>query len=533
MSPPIFVGRLVEAGDEALHIRSWSDRCSSNHPDCQAPKHRDTVLPPLLIDAGRDSASPPRLVLSKDADRGRGFIFCSFTTGKTTRGWKGWTNRVNLDQRLREIPWAEIPTTIQDAISLVQRLEIHPKPYVFVDGICSPTDDMDAMKQYVDMVPQYISSADYVFACINGDGMHNHCLPSPEPSMLALSLDARLSTGGATFKLHIRQHLSTADEVMSRQFFSRSWRAQEAILSQKMIILSTDQVFWNCGRSLHSQAHATEDAPMLQTLPTTISIVSKWPKLASRDLKKAYLVDQWQEYVELIGSGALLFREDRLLTVAGVAAVIDKEMLNLGISDRQHLSTPQGIRMDDFARGLLWTTQPQVTNTADSTPPKTSPVNELASTWSWGHLGGYISYDVASMASRDSDFGLLEISDSIKTSAANPNITVSDPLPDITGYTQTWEAPGPAGYTYLFDQLDDEKNWVAGQTPLVFLMVSRLAYTAAGNNYRWVGLMLRPRSDANTDGNVHVRVGVFLGPDCGGSSDLGSVGWKKQVITPA
>jgi len=102
-----------------------------------------------------------------------------------------------------------------------------------------------------------------------------------------------------------------------------------------------------------------------------------------------------------------------------------------------------------------------------------------------------------------------------------------DYFPEVIGLARTWMMPGPAGCDFLFDLPREEKAWVERQTELVFLLVSRQAYTAAETHYRWAGLMLHQGS------NGYARVGVFLGPDCKGGGDFDLAGWNKLTVKPA
>ena len=150
---------LSDSGsDECIRkIGEWLNACENEHLRClRAPRALQNDSLGLLnarrvIDLGDPDNIYPRLV----------------STGSPVRRWTAlsycWggrssfiTTKANVEQREQIIPWASIPATFQDAMTLTHRLGIR---YIWIDAVCiiqdSPEDwlaEAEKMGTYIKML---------------------------------------------------------------------------------------------------------------------------------------------------------------------------------------------------------------------------------------------------------------------------------------------------------------------------------------------------------------------------------------------
>ena len=110
-----------------LFAESMLESCQIMHPKCA--QKEPTYLPNRVVDV---SCSPPRLYLSRgESDK---YACLSYSWGGD-QPLKLTTD--NLPFYLKELPLAQLPQTLQDAILVTQKLGIR---YLWIDSLCIYSD---------------------------------------------------------------------------------------------------------------------------------------------------------------------------------------------------------------------------------------------------------------------------------------------------------------------------------------------------------------------------------------------------------
>ena len=120
-----------DPSSDALFSRAqqWILDCESKHPTCQSIS---TAVPKRLLFVGSTPNDSIRLI--EDIPYRTKYIALSHCWG--TNNYR--TTRANLSERVKNIPWGELPSTFQDAVTVAHRFEIS---YLWIDSLCIIQDD--------------------------------------------------------------------------------------------------------------------------------------------------------------------------------------------------------------------------------------------------------------------------------------------------------------------------------------------------------------------------------------------------------
>ncbi|KAK0705829.1 heterokaryon incompatibility protein-domain-containing protein, partial [Apiosordaria backusii] len=107
--------------------------CLESHVECRV--NSSNQLPTRVIQVGSETR-PPRLVetLTGTIESSQ-YIALSYCWGLSQTLT---TTKATYSDRLKAIPWGDIPKTIQEAIEFTQHLGV---PYIWIDAVCIIQDD--------------------------------------------------------------------------------------------------------------------------------------------------------------------------------------------------------------------------------------------------------------------------------------------------------------------------------------------------------------------------------------------------------
>lgn len=431
----------------------------------------------------------------------------------------------DVDTRLESWIASTFPPLLQDTIAMCRQLDIR---YLFCDlclpGLYGESWDVEAY----DMA-SWISQAEIVIAPTRS-GFDQHILERPEHeiSSTVITLDAYGHDISDHVQVQMRVPLRTIESI-TRGIFSRSWRAQEALLASRLLILDDDQALWKCGQHTLAQGSVWHQIPAFHSISSlshmASALVSSWRikdggPFQANQAAASFIYSQWYRYVEMVTSGGLSKKEDRLPSAEAVAegvSTIVEEYVTVDSSTEVSMYH-QGIRTEDIHRSLLWT----ATTTR-------IPVDgqDLAPSWSWGSQSAPISYRLSLTAiARSPEFELLRVD---STEGSSRLI--------VRGYYRPLFVSGsPLLCDPIFDTMQAKREWQRDAGRFSFVVVTRWGYTATGDNHRWIGLILRNLDrEPLPEGlvlspefqGVFMRAGVFLGPEC----HEGLADWTLQTLT--
>ncbi|KAF2181369.1 HET-domain-containing protein, partial [Zopfia rhizophila CBS 207.26] len=319
-------------------VNGWLSKCDSKHKQCQMlnpPK-----LPTRVIDVSIDeSQENVRLVAKDSAARYAALTYCwgksNFTVTTDT-----------IEECMKRLPIAKMPRIIQDGIICTRRIGIQ---YLWVDSLCilqdSETDKAYELSRMADYYHKAYLTISAALSCDSNDGfLYEREAASAVPQWPILYLPIR------------------------NPITSRGWTLQEHLLSPRLLIYGTLDVYWSCSTttlrkdSEFDRFHCNDDGTSVKALGN---------------------FKMWKEIVEEFSCMALTNPHDRLPALSALAM-----KFNQGTEDIYMA----GIWSRWLVRSLAWTS---------TEPEKSIRQDWVAPCWSWASLDGRVEFLIGSATHRD------------------------------------------------------------------------------------------------------------------------------------
>ena len=336
-------------------------------------------LPTRVIDIGSTDTAQLKLYESREGDIAP-YLALSHSWGKA-QILK--TTKDTLEERKQGIPPADMPKTFQHAVELTRFLGFR---YLWIDSLCIIQDDeVDWQREAENMGLVYRHAVVTLVAAASTDA-NSGCFQqiksgSMFPARLGtISLDSACSKHPA-HTVGVYAHSSCVRTLMSRDdafrprgpLDDRGWVLQEELLSGRMLVFSSQGIFWECSgldaseflpfgkppfpmnvSSLDRRGNSidpTSDILRLTAPPLRYAVGFK--RFFSRnDLRddtiterREYFYGVWKEIVENYTSRTLTFEKDRFMAIQGLVNIVSPL-----INDTCYA----GIWVSDLVPQLLW-----------------------------------------------------------------------------------------------------------------------------------------------------------------------------------
>lgn len=222
-----------------LSIREWIHRCEaeteSSHKVCSLSEAN--FVPSRLVQIQLlDHRLHVRLVRGIDvhARETLAYSTLSYCWGSTT--WNSLT-RARYHTYMQEIPWQDLPKTLQDAVITSYRLGI---PYIWIDSLCILQDDETEKSREIGMMTKVYTHARFTIMARRGNNASDGFLSARTlpPGSSCLQLQT-----GFWVRLVPKFAMDIEDD---RSLDERGWVAQEHILSRRLVIFGTYYTTWSC-----------------------------------------------------------------------------------------------------------------------------------------------------------------------------------------------------------------------------------------------------------------------------------------------
>ncbi|GFP58430.1 hypothetical protein TASIC1_0010024100 [Trichoderma asperellum] len=255
------------------------------------------------------------------------------------------TTRANLQGHLQDIPWASIPKTFQDAITVTRNIGLE---YVWIDSLCIVQDDhQDWLKESKRMGSIYEQAeitiaASHTPGCWEGFFFARHPPPpSVEiPGFFSHETDASKVQVFAT----IRRDTATNTFPEFGALNSRAWATQEWLLSRRIIFFTKGTLIWSC-----------KAITQRETGERCYSV--------SRNTR-------WKNIIEQYSDRQLTFPTDRLIALEGLRRELGKKIA---------CEYAFGVWKESLPNQLLWQVTKRIGGAAISDPLKLP-------SWTWAHV---------------------------------------------------------------------------------------------------------------------------------------------------
>jgi hypothetical protein len=229
----------------AATIRDWKAKCeisqSQAHTICSRPSPR--FFPTRLIEIvemdTKNQNHHVRLVDGKSLNGDTEYTALSYCWGGDL---KTALRESNKDLYRTEIPWNDIPKTIQDAILTSDKLEIG---FIWVDSLCIIQDSSANDKKIeIGQMTQVYTHAAFNIAArrapdVHTGFLHERTLPSGTSIVDFRGEDGKTRQCTLTFE-------SAAQEEDENVLDTRGWTLQEYLMSRRLLIIGSWTTAWSC-----------------------------------------------------------------------------------------------------------------------------------------------------------------------------------------------------------------------------------------------------------------------------------------------
>ncbi|KAH6677385.1 heterokaryon incompatibility protein-domain-containing protein [Halenospora varia] len=282
------------AGTYLEEAHRWLDECVQNHEKC---KSTQTRLPTRIIDVGSSDGSRDPYLFIPSADlharssspKGQEcyvstrYVALSYCWGE---GLPLKTTTTNILDLQKGIPWDTIPSTIQDAITITRKFDIR---YLWVDALCIIQDLTEDWEAQCTRMSEVYGGSFFTIAA-------------------ALSPNVDFGIPRRRPRLPVRTYNDSTTRIDSTHdgdpLYKRGWAVQERILSQRVLVFASNQMFWEC-----QSVRPSENGSIIHVFH---------PRIKDEDF---YFSNPtlWHQIVNEYSCRDLTFEGDKLPAIAGIA----------------------------------------------------------------------------------------------------------------------------------------------------------------------------------------------------------------------
>lgn len=264
----------------------------------------------------------------------------------------------------RDIPWASIPRTFQDAIDITRKLGLK---YIWIDSLCIVQDDReDWRRESVQMAAIYGKSYLNIAATDTWDshqGFFSSSMLLRDFPRFSVPKHAGIYVRKQPFQTHNDFGSNYRVSSLSPVLLKRAWVLQERLLSPRVVYYGDQELKWECYSVTDCQCGG---------MVTVFNF--KHDHHASVVQGETSLSFQWMRIAEQYSRMELTYDSDRAVALSGIAA----QAAATGKGGR-YLA---GLWEKDLAHQICWE--------VDNSPRK--PKEYLAPSWSWLSIFGTVWY---------------------------------------------------------------------------------------------------------------------------------------------
>jgi hypothetical protein len=216
----------------------WIRDCAK-HGRCK--DNDEQPLPTRILEIGGEGSQ--EVVLREPVNQRGRYICLSYCWGKDTFIS---TTRENIEDHKKEIPFAMLPPTFQDAIEVTRRLGVR---YLWIDALCIVQDDRQDWEGESGKMADVYHNSFITIAATSAD--------SPKTGCFSASPTSRLELGSVYAQLIHHFPNSPIDDGSSRfPLLTRAWAYQERMLAPRVIHLGREELVWECFSIHHCECGA-------------------------------------------------------------------------------------------------------------------------------------------------------------------------------------------------------------------------------------------------------------------------------------
>ncbi|KAF7562672.1 hypothetical protein G7046_g1498 [Stylonectria norvegica] len=395
-------------------IKGWLDNCKSHHSICiEADATALGTLPKRVIRVGPDTNDSIQVFENDDhkTSINAPYIALSHCWGKSQHLV---STKATLAQWKKNIPFASLPPTFQDAIHISRTLGIQ---YIWIDSLCIIQDDAKDWEIEASKMASIYNDAVLVLAAtgsVDGDG---GCLFQRQPYVTLsgefmdgkpFDIYGRLTSSHKMFGWSSSSEMSKKSwnsidgvqgnrgELLNYPLLSRAWCFQERLLATRILHFTKTEVVFDCLTSMDCECGALadhEDDPLvpprriIKTGHKYVQGTNSLQRLSSRNTPQsddekrfAQHHELWRDLVVQYSQKGITKHSDGLPAIAGLASKWSNDLTGVYLA---------GLWEKDLLDGLRWS--------LDQTGPETD-LEYIAPSWSWMSVQRGVTWGLESFA---------------------------------------------------------------------------------------------------------------------------------------
>jgi hypothetical protein len=352
-------------------VKGWIDECDRSHENCR--KLGTSKLPTRVIDVSLDG-NDANVCLIVGEEKKVPYAALSYCWGKSNFA----TTTETLGQYAARLPVSQLPRTIQDAIFCTRGLGIR---YLWVDALCILQDsETDKARELSTMSETYQNAYITISAARSSDSKDGFLKEREFASAVRgwpIPYLPFRCQGGEIGTVGLLQLSSTK---LRDPISTRGWTLQEHMLSPRLLIYGTLEVYWSCfTKTLPEQ----ETGDYRYTPDDSASRYARGLLLGAHrelhgsipesDNDKKHPLDRWWEIVEEYSCRALTYPHDKLPALSAIAATFNDSS-------------------DKYIAGLWSRWLLQLLAWRSTTPYDAVRLAGVAPSWSWASLAGEVEF---------------------------------------------------------------------------------------------------------------------------------------------
>ena len=350
--------------------KGWMETCLNSHEGCEKPSRRfrsglrSEFRPTRLVEIINDGTIQLHTTKLGESVKWATLSYC----------WGGpqpvQTTKDTLEQLSLSFPISDLPKTLQDALTTTHRIGLR---FLWVDCLCIIQDDPEDMTREITQMPQIYKSAEVTISAARSKGsregfLHDIQIPSPQDDAFQLRFccpDGRLGS----IMIYGQDNIEHRHDPIE----DRAWTLQEHLLSPRLLIFGSRQIWWTC-RNVHTNFNTGtfseySEIGEIRLRFLNIRIAQK------RRAMKHIPGNTWLSLVQHYTDCQLSFSKDKLPAISGIAEFYGKKMEDEYIA---------GFFKETLLPSLLW--------------KRESPIlyrpSYRAPSWSWAAVDGTIRWEL-------------------------------------------------------------------------------------------------------------------------------------------
>ncbi|KAK1654479.1 heterokaryon incompatibility protein [Colletotrichum phormii] len=374
---------------------SWLQDCLANHPSCRQTASAST-LPTRVIDVGtNEDHHEPRLVESRGASGA--YAALSYCLGDPASHPAFKTTRLNFAAHQDAMPYADMPPTLRNAVAATRNLGLQ---YLWIDALCIIQGDAQDWAREAGRMCEVYSNATVTISVDHADGSGVGIFAPQAFGVPPQRLDEL--GDGVVRPVYVRDELKRkhnditvllrtieAEGAHGEPIIKRAWTLQEAILSNRTLHYTTNELVWECNTSRCCACRRDQPVELDEESVRCFRSPELFRALSLAE--RAYL--QWRQVVQLFSERSISFDADRLPALSGMAKqfrLMHEDVYGGRQEDHQRNRYIAGLWEGDFATQLLWTADDDYWRNPETVSRR--PGKWRAPSWSWAAIEGPVMF---------------------------------------------------------------------------------------------------------------------------------------------